>query len=207
MRRLPPLLLLAGAVLAGCAGILGVEPLSGDGAAADAATDRPVMEAGITDAGPGEPPSCSAVWVDASGGVVPPGAVNAEPIDARTVTIYVCRVRSGSDGGDLFPGKLRPDYGCYYGGPDAEVFAFDYEVLVPQDCAIGWMPAPDGVTPANAVVCGHDSQGDLYSCRVTDPTVDQGELGHVGWGTSHQCIYSLSGFSLVSTVFDVLTLQ
>jgi hypothetical protein len=164
-----------------------------------------VDAASTTDAGPGQEAACSVAWVDASGGYVPPGAVNAEPIDAQTVTIYVCRISSGSD---LIPGKLRPNYGCYYGadGDAGEVFSIDYQVLVPAGCTAAWMPAPDGVTPANAVVCGQDSQGLLYSCRVTQPSYDRGELGHMGWGTSHECIYSLSGQALVSTVFDVLAL-
>src|SRR5579859_658722 len=165
MRR--PLLLAAlvpaaGALLAGCAGLLGVEPLSGDDAGENTGTDAPA-ESGPLDAGALE---CGAVWVDASGGFVPPGAVNAEPVDAQTVTIYVCRASAGSD---VIPGKLRPDYGCYYGGPDAEVLTLDYQVLVPAACTVGWAAAPDGVTPAYAVPCGSDSQGDLYSCRVTQP--------------------------------------
>jgi hypothetical protein len=190
----------AGGLLAGCAGLLGVEPLSGDDAGADTATGAE------TGGGPGDagPLECGAVWVDASGGFVPPGSVNAEPVDAQTVTIYVCRASSGSD---VIPGKLRPDYGCYYGEGDAEVLTLDYQVLVPAACTVGWMPAPDGVTPAYAVPCGSDSQGDLYSCRVTQPAGDQGELGHTGWGTNHQCIYSLSGLALTSKVFDVLTLN
>lgn len=200
MRRAPLLLIVPGLLLAGCAGLLGVEPLTGDDGGVDARTDAPA-EASTADSGPS---GCTAVWVDASGGTVPAGAVNAEAIDAQTVTIYVCHAASGSD---VVPGKLRPNYGCYYGDGDAEVFALDYAVLVPAGCTVGWLPAPDGVTPANAVACGHDSQGDLFACRVTEPAPDQGELGHMGWGTNHQCVYSLSGLSLVSTVFDVLTLQ
>jgi hypothetical protein len=203
------LLLVPAAFLAGCGGLIGVEPLFGDDAGVDAGTVDALTadaapEASIPDASPVEASPCTAVWVDASGGYVPPGAVNAEPIDAQTVTIYVCRTPSGSD---LVPGKLRPNYGCYHGDGDAEVFSLDYEVLVPAGCTVGWGAAPDGVTPANAVVCGQDSQGDLYSCRVTEPAMDQGELGHMGWGTNHECIYSLSGLSLTSTAFDVLTLQ
>jgi hypothetical protein len=190
MRRDRLLLALLGAPLAACAALIGVEPLSGDDAGVDAGASMP-------DAG-------CAVWADASGGYVPPGAVNAEPIDAQNVTIYVCRTPSGSD---LIPGKLRPNYGCYFGDGDAEVFSLDYQVLVPAGCSAAWIYAPDGVTPANVVACGHDSQGSLYSCRVTQPAMDKGELGHMGWGTNHQCIYSLSGVSLVSTVFDVLALQ
>lgn len=206
MRR-DPLLALLGALLSGCAAILGVEPLSGGDGGSDAGADvgsKMPAEASVSDAGPTEPPACTPVWVDASGGFVPPGAVNAEPIDARTVTIYVCRASSGNDS---IPGKLRPDYGCYYGNGDAEVFNRDYQVLVPVDCTAGWGYAPAGVAPANAVVCGHDSEGDLYSCRVTDPSTDEGELGHSGWSTNHTCFYSLSGNSLVSTDFDILTLQ
>jgi hypothetical protein len=173
-----------GALVVACAAVLGVEPLTGDGADADA--------------------GC-AVWVDASGGIVPPGAVNADPIDAHTVTIYVCRVPSGSD---LIPGKLRPDYGCYYGQVDAgEELSNDYQVLVPPaGCTASWGYAPAGAAPANALVTGQDSQGALYSCKVIQPASDEGELGHAGHGTSHNCIYSLSGVSLTSTDFDELVL-
>jgi hypothetical protein len=197
MRRDSPLLALSGAFLAGCAGLLGVQPLSGDDGGADTT---------VPEAGPGQVGDCTAVWVDASGGVVPPGAVNADPIDAHTVTIYVCRVASGSD---LIPGKLRPDYGCYYGQVDAgEVLSTDYQVLVPPaGCTASWAYAPCGVAPANAVVTGQDSQGALYSCKVIQPASDEGELGHAGYGTSHNCLYSLSTVSFTSTDFDELVLQ
>jgi hypothetical protein len=199
----------ATALPAGCTILLGVEPLSGSDAGTDAREDTSSSGMGVHDAGPSAETGCTAVWVDASGGYVPPGAVNAQSIDAQTVTIYVCRIAWGND---VVPGKLRPGYGCYFGegdydaGDGGEDFSIDYQVLVPADCSATWMPAPDGVTPANAVATGQDSEGLLYSCRVTQPSADQGELGHVGWGTNHACVYSLSNVSLTSTVFDVLAL-
>ena len=142
--------------------------------------------------------------MDATGGYVPPGAVPGEPPGDTGVSIYVCHTAVGND---VIPGKLLPAYGCYYGNGDAEALAGDYQVLVPVGCSIGWRAAPGGVVPANVFACGQDSQGVLYSCRVEQPSTYIGELGHMGWGTNHQCVYSYAGSSLSTDVFDVLTLN
>jgi hypothetical protein len=213
LRLLLPVL---AALLAGCAGLIGVEPLSGGDAGPDAASDAGIADTGpggadATDAGiaadaPGEAAPCSVTWVDASGGAAPPpGAINAEPLGEAGIAIYVCRTQVGSD---VIPGKLLPGYGCYYGdGVDAGWLSGDYQVLVPSGCTVAWQASPSGIVPAGAVAGGQDSQGPLYSCRVEQPASDVGELGHMGWGTNHLCVYTLSQLSLSTGVFDVLTLQ
>jgi hypothetical protein len=190
---------------AGCSALLGVEPLAGDtdaGAIADAGADD---ASDVTDAASSDANHCAPAWVDASGGFVPNGAIPNKPIDDASVVIYVCRTSVGSD---WIPGKLLPGYGCYHGDGMVEQFAGDYQALIPgAACDVAWKPSPGGVAPTGAFESGHDSQGTLFACRVTEPAVDVYELGHMGWGTNHQCVYSLSGMSLTSTVFEVLTVQ
>jgi hypothetical protein len=192
------------ALVAGCADLLGVVPLSGP----DASTpDMPDGGATPQDAQPiSQDAGCVITWVDASGGAVPSGAV-PNPVPGSVVEIYVCRASSPTLG--VIPGKLLPAYACYYGdGQQTEIQASDYQVLVPEQCTLAWKPAPTGVAPVGAIVTGHSLDGgELYSCRVTTPGGDPGELGHEGWLTDHACVYSLSGSSLSTTDFDVLTAQ
>jgi hypothetical protein len=205
-------LLLGAAIahLAGCADLLGVVPLSGTDASADVtpeggagADSGSALDAGPTpEAGGG----CAISWVDASSGAVPAGAV-PNPVPGSTVEIYVCRASSATLG--TVPGKLLPGYACYYGdGQQTEIAASDYAVFVPQQCTLAWKPSPSGVDPVGAVVTGALLDGGLlYSCRVSTTGPDPGELGHEGWSTDHECVYSLSGQSLRATDFDVLTAQ
>jgi hypothetical protein len=169
-------------LLVGCADLLGVQELS------------------ATDAGAG----CEVVWVDASVGQVPPGAVPNGPLDASFVD-YVCRVWSGSA---AIPGKLLSPWYCYYGDGSGEVHASDYQVLVPTGCSVAWEGAPAGVTPPWTLQCGQDTQGQpLYSCRVEQGDAGTGNLGYMGLSTNHVCVYSLSNQSLTSDTFDVLTVH
>jgi hypothetical protein len=214
--------LLTAALVASCAGLLGVTPLTeddggsvgesgamggdagpdgadgADGTGGDAAAAADTMAADATS-------QCNAAWIDAAAGNVPTGAIFAEPPGEAGIAIYVCRTPSGSD---LIPGKLLPGWGCYYGDGSAEVLMrADYEVLTVSGCLVAWQAAPAGVLPADAFPCGQDSQGILYSCRVEQPDAYVGELGHIGWGTNHQCVFDYSGQSLTAVVFDVLTLR
>jgi hypothetical protein len=183
---------LAAALVAGCAGLLGVTTLTAGDGGSDA-------EAGSSEA------SCSTAWIDGAAGYVPPGAINSEPLGDAGIAIYVCRTPSGSD---VIPGKLLPGWGCYFGDGSTEVLArADYQVLVAADCAVAWQAAPAGVVPGGAFPCGQDSQGILYSCRVEQPGAYVGELGHMGWGTNHQCVYDYASQSLSTDVFDLLTVQ
>ncbi len=203
----------SGALLAACGSLLGVEPLSGEDAGVDASTgvvaDAGGLDAGATDApttpldSPSASRECGLAWVDASGGVVPAGAVVNEP----SGKIYVCHASTGTE---VVPGKLLPGYGCYYGDGDAEVLTVDYQVLVPNGCLLDWRPAPGGVVSGSAFPCGTESNGDPYwSCRATAPDTPDtyiDELGHMGWETNHLCVYSYGGASLSTDTFDVLTL-
>lgn len=197
------------ALNAGCADLLGVVPLTGTDASTPDGDVTPdggtVPDAGAApEAGPAG--GCTISWVDASSGAVPPGAV-PNPVPGSTVEIYVCRASSPTLG--EVPGKLLPGYACYYGdGQQTEISAADYAVFVPQQCTLAWMPSPNGVDPVGAVQTGALLDGGLlYSCRVATTGPDPGELGHMGWSTDHQCVYSLSGQSLRATDFDVLTAQ
>jgi hypothetical protein len=198
--------LLAAALVAGCAGLLGVTTLTaGDGG--------PEAEGGPLDADGGpdvadatsDEASCSTAWIDGAAGSVPPGAINSEPQGEAGIAIYVCRTPSGSD---VVPGKLLPGWGCYFSDGSTEVLAqAGYQVLVAADCTVAWQASPGGIVPAGAFPCGQDSQGILYSCRVEQPAAYIGELGHMGWGTSHQCIYDYGNQSLSTAAFDVLTIR
>jgi hypothetical protein len=216
------------AFLAGCADLLGVQDLSGGDVGADGGSDA-TYDAGGSDAPgdvrpgdafssdviPGDASSgddsssdtssgCNPVWVDASAGEVPVGAVPNGPLDAGFVD-YVCRVPSGTAS---IPGKLLSPWYCYYSDGTTEVPAPDYQVLVPTGCAVAWEPAPSGVTPPYTFQCGQDSQGlALYSCRVEQGDAGTGDLGYMGWSTNHLCVYSNATQSFSSDTFDVLTVH
>ncbi len=207
--------------LAACADLLGVEPLSGADAASPVASDSGAADSGASDSGPSdavaadagasdagqasESGGCVITWVDSSGGVPVPGAV-PNPVTGSTADLYVCRVAAASLG--VIPGKLLPGYACYYGDGQSEVTASSYQVLVPEGCTLAWGPAALGDLPFDAVVCGQSGDGGaLYSCRAGPSEAYPGELGHVGWSTNHECVYSLSGASLTATDFDVLTAE
>jgi hypothetical protein len=201
------------AFVAGCGGLLGIQTLYGTDAGLDildAAPDSAPIEAGPTDAGlvdssaPAQPDDggCQIIWVDASGGAIPAGAVQNYPTaDPPT---FVCRVSSATDG--LVPGKLLPGYQCYYGDGQIEQSSLTYQVLVPSHCSVAWLDASTlGVIDGNPLVCGEDSEGGvLFSCRIGQEGANPNELGHVGWSTDHICVYSLSGNALTSDIFQVL---
>jgi hypothetical protein len=202
-----PFCVLSLALLAGCADLLGVEPLSGSDGGEEGEGDGDGGDGApsATDGGLDLPDGCRADWVDASSGVVPPGAIPNHPLDDSGLAIFVCHAASGSD---VLPGKLRPGWGCYFGdGDGGEVLATDYQALVPTGCTAVWKTAPDGYEPVHVVPCGQDSQGPLYSCRVTQAGMYKDELGRIGWGTSHQCVYSYAMQSYSTVDFEVLTLQ
>jgi hypothetical protein len=206
--------LAAAAPAVACASLLGVEPLTGTDGGSEAGADASPAEGAVSsdasgadavDAGAAEAPDgvaiCVKAWIDASGGDVPPGSVNSEPLGEAGLAIYVCRVDAG---GAVVPGKLLPTYGCYYSDGTTELLVHDYQALVPSGCAVAWKASPGGVTPANALACGQDDAGDLFSCRVEEGTY-VGELGHMGWGTNHTCFYDYGTQALTASVFDVLT--
>lgn len=128
------------------------------------------------------PPNCSGpgCWVPASGGQVPPNAMQAGFDGSEQ--LYVARARHEND---LIPGKLHPSHGvCYvaYGG--GEHGHADYEVL----CAGGgrWVPVYDGSIPPTAVPAGETAEGEpLFVGRAThEGTVTVGKVQ-----PSHGCCY------------------
>jgi hypothetical protein len=195
MRARTALAVLAALVPMGCADLIGVETLTGRDAGSD-------VDSAVADAG-AEADSCAVAWVGAANGDVPQGAV-ADYVRDGGATIYVCRAPSGTD---AVPGKLLSSWGCFYSDGQAEQLASTYEVLVPSaSCAVAWAPAPGSIAPPYAIECGHDTHGALYSCRVASGP-DSHELGHMGWGTSHACVYSLSGMSITTSDFEILTVR
>jgi hypothetical protein len=197
-------------LLAACADLLGVAPLtgsdSGSGSGFEASTEGDAGGDAAGDAAVAtESDACTIAWVDASSGTVPPGAV-PNPVQGSTASLYVCRVATPTLG--VVPGKLLPDFACYYGNGTSEVLAPSYQVLVPSRCTLAWDPAPLGNLPVDALVCGETADGGLlYSCRAGTTDPHPGELGHVGQATDHECLYSLSGQSLLATDFDILTAE
>ncbi len=181
-------------VTASCADLIGVESLSGVDGGIDAAPDAALADTNA---------ACDIAWIDAVSGAVPSGAVPSSISDAGP-TLFVCRASSESD---TIPGKLLPAWGCYYSDGQTEHLASTYQVLVPSRCTIGWAGAPGGIAPPNAIACGRDARGALYACRVGPSADHPRELGHMGWGTNHTCVYSYGGASLGTSDFEVLTAQ
>ncbi|XP_049873807.1 uncharacterized protein LOC126372183 isoform X1 [Pectinophora gossypiella] len=95
------------------------------------------------------------VWVDATGGQVPPGAVVGGQ-DTSGEPLYVVRARHE---GALLPGKLVPSHGCAYvpwGGQ--EHGKPEYQVLVggPNN----WVPTSGSNIPPNALPGGESEDGE-----------------------------------------------
>ncbi|CAL7949665.1 unnamed protein product [Xylocopa violacea] len=99
-------------------------------------------------------------WCEASGGMVPPGAVkggeDGEPL-------YVGRARHE---GALLPGKVKPgDSVCYVAWGGEEHGKSDYEVLC--GCDPAWVPTSENNIPSNAIPGGESEDGEaLYVGRV-----------------------------------------
>ncbi|XP_046430548.1 uncharacterized protein LOC124184630 isoform X3 [Neodiprion fabricii] len=99
-------------------------------------------------------------WVDASGGVVPPGALaggqDGEPL-------FVARARHE---GALIPGKLKPSHCvCYIAWGGAEHGKPEYQVLCGSSGT--WVPTSGGNVPPNALPAGESEDGEpLFVGRV-----------------------------------------
>src|SRR5436190_1172607 len=102
-------------------------------------------------------------FAPASGGQIPPGAFpGGHGIEADGTPIWVARAPIA---GGLHLGKVRPAYGAAlipFGGK--QIAVANYEVLME---AADWDGAiRDGMTdhgiPTNAVVCGHEANGDPF---------------------------------------------
>ncbi|XP_065204333.1 golgin subfamily A member 6-like protein 25 [Planococcus citri] len=106
-----------------------------------------------------EKSNCSVSWVPASDGGVPENAIVGG--QEGTETLYVGRANHS---GSLIPGKIQPNLHC------SEFMYKDYEVAVLDNqnvCSISWVPARNGNFPQNAILGGHNDQGEnLYVGRA-----------------------------------------
>jgi hypothetical protein len=106
-------------------------------------------------------------WMDASGGVVPPGAVQGgQEAPPEFEALYVCRA---SFNNSVQPGKVRPGFGACeipYGGAAFRVPR--YQVLVGTGSR--WVPAGAGYIPGRPVLAGYDippESPQLFICQAS----------------------------------------
>lgn len=102
----------------------------------------------------------SVCWVDATGGMVPPGAVEGGKDDEP---LFVGRAHHE---GALLPGKVKPSHSvCYVAWGGAEHGKTDYQVLC--GCNPVWLPASGGNIPPHAIPSGETEDGEpLFVGRV-----------------------------------------
>ncbi|XP_015586335.1 uncharacterized protein LOC107263519 isoform X3 [Cephus cinctus] len=122
----------------------------------------------------------TACWVDASGGMVPPGAIVGGQDDEP---LYVGRAYHE---GALIPGKVKPGHAvCYIPWGGAEHGKSDYQVLCGGNVA--WIPTSGGNVPPNAIPGGETEDGEpLFIGHVTheDGVVTVGKVQ-----PSHKVLY------------------
>ncbi|XP_050590640.1 uncharacterized protein LOC126922244 isoform X2 [Bombus affinis] len=118
---------------------------------------------------PSAPPPPSGVmdigefcWCDATGGIIPPGAVEGGK-DISGEPLYVGRAYHE---GALLPGKVKPgDSVCYVAWGGDEHGKTDYQVLC--GCNPMWVPTTGNNIPHNAIPSGESEDGEpLYAGRV-----------------------------------------
>ncbi|XP_011342741.1 uncharacterized protein LOC105282474 isoform X1 [Ooceraea biroi] len=99
-------------------------------------------------------------WCDASGGMIPPGAVEGGNDDG---VLFVGRAHHE---GALIPGKVKPSHSvCYVAWGGAEHGKTDYQVLC--GCNPTWVPVSGGSIPSNAIPGGETEDGEpLFVGRV-----------------------------------------
>ncbi|XP_029165549.1 uncharacterized protein LOC114936495 isoform X3 [Nylanderia fulva] len=102
----------------------------------------------------------SACWCDASGGMVPPDAVEGGNDDGP---LFVGRAHHE---GALIPGKVKPSHSvCYVAWGGEEHGKTDYQVLC--GCNPTWVPVSGGSIPPNALPGGETEDGEpLFIGRV-----------------------------------------
>ncbi len=102
-------------------------------------------------------------WVPASGGAIPPGAMQGG-YESGGEPLFVCRV---SYNGSVQPGKVRPGFGgCNFPFGGQEVTRPRYEVLV--GTGFDWVPGNGGI-PGGAVQGGYDippQSPPLFVCQA-----------------------------------------
>ncbi|XP_017790688.1 PREDICTED: uncharacterized protein LOC108572874 isoform X4 [Habropoda laboriosa] len=122
----------------------------------------------IEDTNPSAPPRQPAeyvevgkvCWVDATGGMLPPAAVEGGKDDE---TLYVGRAYHE---GALLPGKVKPGHSvCYVAWGGGEHGKSDYQVLC--GCEPAWVPTNGNNIPPNAIPGGETEDNEtLYVGRV-----------------------------------------
>ncbi|KMQ95579.1 c3 and pzp-like alpha-2-macroglobulin domain-containing protein 8 protein [Lasius niger] len=102
----------------------------------------------------------SACWCDASGGMVPPDAVEGGNDDGP---LFVGRAHHE---GALIPGKVKPSHSvCYIAWGGEEHGKSDYQVLC--GCSPTWVAVSGGNIPSNALPGGETEDGEpLFVGRV-----------------------------------------
>lgn len=146
---------------------------------------------------PDEPVSGSAVWIEATGGEKPDGAVQGGEDNGNP--LFVARAHHE---GALIPGKLVPDHGtCYVAWGGGEHGKETYEVLVGN---VNWVPASGSEIPPNALPGGESEDKEpLFIGRVNhEGTLTPGKVH-----PSHGCCYiSYAGQELAFADYEVLTI-
>ncbi|XP_068981979.1 uncharacterized protein [Bombus flavifrons] len=101
-------------------------------------------------------------WCEATGGIIPPGAVEGGK-DISGEPLYVGRAYHE---GALLPGKVKPgDSVCYVAWGGDEHGKTDYQVLC--GCNPVWVPTTGNNIPHNAIPSGESEDGEpLYAGRV-----------------------------------------
>ncbi|XP_074115912.1 uncharacterized protein LOC141538384 isoform X1 [Cotesia typhae] len=140
----------------------------------------------------------SICWCDATGGSMPPGAVegghDGEPL-------FVGRA---SHEGAMIPGKVKPSHGvCYVAWGGEEHGKSEYQVLC--GCKPQWVATSGGNIPANAIPAGETEDGEpLFVGRVNhEGTVTIGKVQ-----ASHNvCYIAYAGAEVPFPEYEVLVGQ
>lgn len=140
----------------------------------------------------------STLWCDASGGMVPPGAVeggnDGEPL-------FVGRAQHE---GALIPGKVKPGHSvCYIAWGGEEHGKTDYQVLC--DCNSIWVATSGNNIPSNAIPGGETEDGEpLFIGRVHhEGTVTIGKVQ-----ASHSvCYIPFGGVEIAFPEYEILVGQ
>lgn len=137
-------------------------------------------------------------WCDATGGMVPPGAVEGGNDDEP---LYVGRAHHE---GALIPGKVKPGHSvCYVAWGGGEHGKSDYQVLC--GCTPTWVPTSGGNIPPNAIPGGETEDGEpLYVGRVAhEGTLTIGKV-QVSHGV---CYIPYSGSEVPFTEYEIMVSQ
>lgn len=135
-------------------------------------------------------------WVDATEGVLPPGAVVGGEDDEP---LYVGRANHE---GALIPGKVKFSHGvCYVAWGGLEHAKTEYQVLC--NCNAIWVPVTGDNIPPNALPAGQTEDGEpLFVGRVNH----QSSLTPGKVHPSHACLYIPYGGQEISfSEFEILT--